>query len=110
MDILQELTPGVTQPQGTEQAHKNTTHVGFVTRILCKLCVGNVFICRRCIQGRVRKKKEETQFYSKSNTGIEVFPTQVGHPLQVIQHAQADHPSGSYLEEEFTHFVHFLPV
>lgn len=45
-------------------------------------------------RGGLEKKKEETQFYSKSNTGIEVFPTQVGHPLQVIQHAQADHPSG----------------
>lgn len=40
MDIFQELTPGVTQPQGTEQAHEN---VGFVIQdslqTMCWKCV-----------------------------------------------------------------------
>lgn len=37
------------------------------SRILCKLCVGNVFVCRRCNQGRVRKKRGNSVLFKKQN-------------------------------------------
>lgn len=91
-----------------------TTHEWFVIQDSKQTlwCVGSVLICRRCIQGKVRKKEIGNSVLF--NTGKEVFPAQVG--VSPSNHTActgrpASRPcSSSYLEEDFTHFVHFLPV
>lgn len=94
--------------------HMKTTHGWFVIQDSTQTlwCVGSVLICRRCIQGRVRKKRDRKlifiQYWKRS------FPHTSGvspsNHTACTGRSSIRPCSSSYLEEDFTHFVHFLPV